>query len=113
MLVGHPILWVLAAAVLAPLLAEIRLGFKLPVVVIEVVLGIALGPHVLGLVQFSGFVVTMFLMGMAVTLFMAGMELDFSEIKGRPLSLAAGSFLCCWGLSSWVSCMSSHRCMRR
>ena len=49
--VGHPIFWMLLAAVLAPLLAELPLGFKLPVVVLEVALGIVIGPHVLGLVQ--------------------------------------------------------------
>ncbi len=88
MLIGHPVLWIFFAAVAAPLLAEIPLGFKLPVVVLEVVLGIVIGPHLLGLVQFEGFVVTMFLFGMAATLFMAGMELDFGEIAGRPLALA-------------------------
>jgi len=93
MLVGHPIFWMFCAAVAAPLLAEIPLGFKVPVVVLEVVLGIILGPHVLGLVQFEGFVVTMFLLGMASTLFMAGMELEFNEIKGRPLSLATGGWI--------------------
>ena len=92
MLVGHPIFWILVVAVLAPLLAEIPLGFRVPVVVLEVVLGIVIGPHVLGLVQFEGFVAVMFLIGMAATLFMAGMELDFSEIRGRPLSLAAGGW---------------------
>lgn len=99
MLVGHPIFWMFCAAVAAPLLAEIPLGFKVPVVVIEVVLGVVLGPHVLGLVQFEGFVVTMFLLGMAATLFMAGMELEFSEIKGRSLSLAAGG----WAVSVLLS----------
>ena len=93
MLIGHPIVWILVASVLAPLLAEIPVGFKLPVVVLEVVLGVVIGPHVMGLVQFEGFVVTMFLFGMASTLFMAGMELDFSEISGRPLSLATGGWL--------------------
>ena len=92
MLVGHPIFWILVAAVVAPLLAEIPLGFNVPTVVIEVVLGIIIGPHVLKLVQFDGFVVTMFTIGMATTLFMAGMELDFNAIKGRPLSLAAGGW---------------------
>jgi Kef-type K+ transport system membrane component KefB len=88
MLIGHPVFWLFVAAVAAPLLAQIPLGFKVPVVVLEVVLGIVIGPHVLGLVQFEGFVVTMFTFGMAATLFMAGIELDFSAIKGRPLSLA-------------------------
>jgi Kef-type K+ transport system membrane component KefB len=92
MLAGHPIFWVLAAAVLAPLLAEIPFGFKVPVVVLEVALGIVIGPHVLHLVQFDGFVETMFTIGMAVTLFMAGIELDFAEIKGRPLFLGVGGW---------------------
>ena len=96
MLSGHPIVWILVVAVLAPLLGEIPLGFKVPVVVLEVVLGIVIGPHVLGLVQFEGFVAMMFVIGMAMTLFMAGMELDFSEIKGRPLSLAVAG----WSVSA-------------
>jgi Kef-type K+ transport system membrane component KefB len=93
LLTSHPTIWILLAAVLAPLLAEIPLGFKVPVVVLEVVLGIVIGPHVLGLVHFEGFVVIMFAAGMAMTLFMAGMELDFSKIKGRPLSLATGGWI--------------------
>lgn len=93
MLIGHPVFWLLVAAVAAPLLAEIPLGFKAPVVVLEVVLGIVIGPHVLKLVQFEGFIVTMFILGMAMTLFMAGIEHDFSEIKGRPLSLAVGGWI--------------------
>jgi Kef-type K+ transport system membrane component KefB len=64
MLVGRPVFWILAAAVLAPVLAEVPLGLKVPVVILEVVLGIVIGPHVLGLVQFEGFVVTMSLIGM-------------------------------------------------
>ena len=98
MLIGHPVFWMFVAAVAAPLLAEIPLGFKVPVVVLEVVLGIVIGPHVLGLVQFDGFVVAMFALGMAATLFMAGMELDFAEIKGRPLTLA----MLGWGVSILV-----------
>ncbi len=95
MLIGHPVFWLMLAAVAAPLLAAIPLGFRVPVVVLEIVLGVVIGPHVMGLVQFDGFVATMFTFAMAATLFMAGMELDFGEIKGRPLALAAQG----WGLS--------------
>lgn len=56
--------------------------------VLEVLLGILIGPHALGLVPFDGFVATMFTFGMGATLFMAGVELEFDAIKGRPLSLA-------------------------
>jgi Kef-type K+ transport system membrane component KefB len=91
-LAGHPIFWILAAAVLAPLMAENSIGSKVPVVVLEVLLGIVIGPHVLNLVHFDGFVETMFTISMAMTLFMGGMELDFGEIKGRPLYLAVGGW---------------------
>jgi Kef-type K+ transport system membrane component KefB len=81
--------------VLAPLLAEVPVGFRVPVVVFEILLGIVLGPHVLGLVKFDGFVASMFAFGMAATLFMAGMELDFKHIRGAPLVLALRG----WGVS--------------
>ncbi len=91
----HPILWVMLAAVAAPLLAELPRRARVPVVVFEILLGIALGPHGLGLVAFEGFVAVMFGIGMGATLFMAGMELDFKHISGAPLGLALGG----WGLS--------------
>ncbi|RZL88873.1 MAG: cation:proton antiporter [Variovorax sp.] len=90
-----PVFWVLVVSVLAPLLGEIPIGFKVPVVVLEVLLGIVIGPHVLGLAHAEGFVLQMFTFGMAATLLMAGMELDFGAIKGPPLVLAAGG----WTLS--------------
>jgi Kef-type K+ transport system membrane component KefB len=90
---GHPAFWLLVAAVFAPLIAEIPLGFKIPVVVLEVLLGIALGPHGLGLLHFDGLVSAMFAFGMAATLFMAGMELEWDRIRGRPLVLAASGWV--------------------
>jgi len=91
----HPVFWIMAAAVLAPLLAELPLRIKVPVVVFEVLLGIVIGPHGLELVKFEGFVESMFTFGMAATLFMAGMELNFKHIRGMPLFLALRG----WGLS--------------
>jgi Kef-type K+ transport system membrane component KefB len=99
MLIGHPVFWILAVAVLAPLLAEIPTPFKVPVVVFEVLLGIVIGPHLLNLVHFDGFVETMFDFGMAATLFVGGMELDFADIKGRPMLLAVGG----WTISVLLS----------
>ncbi len=91
----HPVFWIMAAAVLAPLLAEVPVGFRVPVVVFEILLGIVLGPHVMGLVNFDGFVASMFAFGMAATLFMAGMELDFKHIRGAPVLMALRG----WGVS--------------
>jgi Kef-type K+ transport system membrane component KefB len=79
---------------------------------LEVVLGILIGPHVLGLVQFGpggvlgapfgGFLSVMFLVGVAATLFMAGMEIDFAKISGRPLSLALRGWIASLGLALLV-----------
>jgi Kef-type K+ transport system membrane component KefB len=84
----HPVFWIMAAAVLAPLLAELPVRIRVPVVVFEILLGILLGPYGLRLVKFDGFVESMFTLGMAATLFMAGMELDFKHIRGVPVMLA-------------------------
>ncbi len=99
MLTGHPVFWILGVAVLAPLLAEIPTPLKPPVVVLEVLLGMVIGPHVLNLVDFDGFVATMFDFGMAASLFVGGMELDFADIKGRPILLAVGG----WSMSVLLS----------
>jgi Kef-type K+ transport system membrane component KefB len=99
MLIDHPVFWILAVAVLAPLLAEIPTAFKVPVVVLEVLLGIVIGPHVLNLIHFDGFVETMFNFGMAATLFVGGMELDLADIKGRPILVAVGG----WTISVLLS----------
>ena len=48
------VLIVLAIAVAAPLLAEIPVAVHLPVVVLEMVLGIIIGPQVLGLATAEG-----------------------------------------------------------
>jgi Kef-type K+ transport system membrane component KefB len=88
MLSHHPIFVIFVVAVAAPLLAQTRLGSRVPVVVIEVLLGVIIGPHVLQLIEDDTFLATMRSVGMVAVMFMAGMEIDFNRIKGNPLSLA-------------------------
>ena len=85
---SHPVLLVLGIAVVAPLLAEIPIGFRLPTVVLEMVLGIVVGPDALGLVRADGFLSTELTLGLAALFFMAGLELDLGRVKGAPLRLA-------------------------
>lgn len=86
---SHPVLLVLAIAVAAPLLSEIPIGFRLPTVVLEMVLGIVVGPDALGLVRAEGLVDWLGgTLGLAALFFMAGMELDLERVKGMPLTLA-------------------------
>jgi H+/Cl- antiporter ClcA len=45
-LVDHPVFVVFVVAVAAPLLAELPVGRRVPIVVLEVLLGIVVGPYV-------------------------------------------------------------------
>ncbi|MGX2040008.1 cation:proton antiporter [Methylocaldum sp. MU1018] len=80
------------AAALAPLLAELPAGFRPPVVVLEIVLGIIVGPHVLDLASSDGMIGTFGDLGLSFLLFLVGMDIDIGEISGRPLSLAMGGW---------------------
>ena len=87
---NHPVLLVMGIAVAAPLIAEIPIGFRLPVVVLEMALGVVVGPHVLGLARVEGLLGWLGgTLGLAALFFMAGMELDLERVRGRPLLLAA------------------------
>ena len=86
---NHPLLLVMAIAVAATLLAEIPIGFRLPVGVLEMVLGIVIGPYVLGLAKAEGLLLWMGgRLGLAALFFAAGIELDLERVRGRPIALA-------------------------
>jgi len=86
-------------AMLAPLLAELPSNFRLPVVVLEVILGILIGPHVFNFASPDGMTGTLGELGLTFLLFMVGLEIDFGKIRGRPLFLAVGG----WFLSLFVA----------
>lgn len=87
------------AAMLAPIITEMHSGFRVPVVVFEIVLGVLIGPHAFALAYPDGMVEILGELGLAFLLFMVGLEIDFDEIRGRPLSLAVGG----WFLSLLVA----------
>lgn len=86
-----PSLIVMAAiAVAAPMLGRgIGRFVKVPIVVFEIVLGIALGPSLLGWVDPSPLTEVLANFGLAMLFFLAGNEIDFARIAGRPM-LRAG-----------------------
>lgn len=84
----HPVLFVMAIAVTASLLAEIRLGVNVPAVVWEMLLAILVGPHLLGWVHSGSLLNWLESLGLGALFFMAGLELDLQKVKGRPLNLA-------------------------
>jgi Kef-type K+ transport system membrane component KefB len=63
-------------------------GLLLPAVVVELVLGVVIGPQVLG-IDVSDFIRFFSALGLGMLFFFAGYEIDLKRIAGRPLRLAA------------------------
>ena len=90
-------------ASLSPLVARIPIPFRLPIVVVEILLGIIVGPHVLGWVpavpelKFFGF------LGMVFLFFMAGAEIKEHPVSGRPLTLGTLGWLMSFGVGLCVA----------
>ncbi|KDA07003.1 sodium:proton exchanger [Microbacterium sp. CH12i] len=77
-------------AVAAPLLARgIRPVLRVPIIVFELVLGILVGPAMLGWVQESVVLEKLSDFGLAMLFFMAGTEINFRAITGKPLVRAS------------------------
>ena len=64
-----------------------------PVVVVEIVLGIVIGPEVLGLADPDEFTQFFSNLGLGMLFFFAGYEIDFQRIRGEPLRLGALGWL--------------------
>jgi Kef-type K+ transport system membrane component KefB len=83
-----PFLAIVTTAAIAATVAALASGrgIIIPVVVVELVLGVVIGPHVLGLKvdEFTAFFSDL---GLALLFFFAGYEIDLDRIKGQPLRL--------------------------
>ena len=87
-------------AVLAPVLARfLRHWMAVPIVVFELLLGIVVGPSLLGWAQPSVFIDALSEFGLAMLFFVAGSEIEFGAFRGRTgrnailgwlVSIAAG-----------------------
>ena len=84
---------ILVIAFLAPLAAGFTAKLMLPALVFEIVLGIVVGPYVLGLVKISPPIELLSDLGLSALIFLAGFELDLQRVRGRPLELATGGWL--------------------
>ena len=67
--------------------------FAIPVVVIELILGILIGPEVTGLAENDATTVFFGDLGLGMLFFFAGYEIDFKGIRGRPMKLAGLGWL--------------------
>ncbi|MFZ0088323.1 MAG: cation:proton antiporter [Solirubrobacteraceae bacterium] len=89
-----PFLAVIVTAAVAATLAAVASGrgIVVPVVVVELVLGVILGPEVIGL-KVDSFLAFFSDLGLALLFFFAGYEIDLERIEGQPLRL---------GVAGWV-----------
>jgi Kef-type K+ transport system membrane component KefB len=81
------------AAVAALTVALLPRRVAPPVVVLELLLGIVVGPQVLDLAQNDDFTEFFGNLGLGMLFFFAGYELDFERLRGRPLVLAGAGWV--------------------
>src|SRR6516165_2623823 len=98
----HSLLLIFTIAAVAPLLCEWLPRIRLPLVVLEIALGIVVGPQVLGWAEAGPTIEVLSNFGLAALFFLAGFDIDFPAIRGRPIILAMlawlASFLVCPGV---------------
>ncbi|HEY4996906.1 MAG TPA: cation:proton antiporter [Solirubrobacteraceae bacterium] len=87
------LLIVVGAAFLAPLALGFVPRLRLPAVVLEILLGILVGPSGLDWVQVDQPVQILSLVGLAFLLFLAGLEIDIDRLRGRTLRVTGAGFL--------------------
>ena len=92
----------LLIVVVVAFVAPLALGFfprlRLPAIVLEIVLGIVIGPSGLGWVQVDLPIQILALIGLAFLLFLAGLEIDVERLRGRVLRLTALAFVMSFAL---------------
>ncbi|HKB20921.1 MAG TPA: cation:proton antiporter [Gaiellaceae bacterium] len=90
---------VAAAALAAPLALGLFPRIRLPSIVLEILLGIVIGPHVLGWVSIDTPIEVMSLLGLAFLLFLAGLEVEYERFRGRLLGVTALGYAMSFGLA--------------
>jgi len=88
--------WITLCAVLAPLVAGLVPRRLLPEVVLLLVLGVLIGPHVLGLATTGDAIDILRELGLGMLFLLAGYEIELDELAGRGGRRA---------LATWVGCL--------
>jgi Kef-type K+ transport system membrane component KefB len=85
---------IMLAAFIAPYLADLLIRWvRVPSVVLEIILGAAIGPAVLGWAHVSPVIDTISELGLAMLMFLAGYEIRFDQVRGKPIELAVSSWV--------------------
>jgi len=90
---------VAVVAFAAPLALGLLPSLRLPAVVLEIVLGIVVGPAALGWVHVDPALEVMSLLGLAFLLLLAGLEVEFDMLRGHLLRTTTFGFVLSFGLA--------------
>jgi Kef-type K+ transport system membrane component KefB len=81
-------------AALSPIISDVAARWvRLPGVVVEIGLGIVVGPYVLGWAHLHEVLDNLAQLGLVFLIFLAGFEVDTNRVRGRPADLALAGWL--------------------
>jgi Kef-type K+ transport system membrane component KefB len=86
-------------ALAAPLALGLVPRVRLPAMVLEIMLGIAIGPEVLGWVSIDKPIQVMSLLGLAFLLLLAGLEVEYERFRGARLRFTTIGYAISFGLA--------------
>jgi len=101
--VATSLFWILLIAVLAPLIAGLIPGKRIPEVVILLVGGILIGPHVLDFATDGSAIDLLRELGLGLLFLLAGYEIKTSEVVGKEGRRALYTWICCLVLAFAVT----------
>jgi len=90
---------VAAAALAAPFALGLFPRIRLPAIVLEIVLGIVIGPQVFSWVSIDTPIQVMSLLGLAFLLLLSSLEVEYERFRGRLLRLTALGYAISFGLA--------------
>jgi Kef-type K+ transport system membrane component KefB len=94
-------------ALLAPLAVAVAPSLRVPAVVLEILVGIVLGPDVLGVVTADVPVQVLAVIGLAFLLFTVGLELDVRALRGTALRLSVVGYAVSLALGTGVGLLTA------
>ncbi|MFF3620370.1 cation:proton antiporter [Streptomyces sp. NPDC002467] len=100
---------IMVVAVLASLLAYgVSRWLAVPLVIFEILLGILIGPDVLGWAHTGGVIDVLGNLGLAMLIFLAGYELEFDRVRGDTLKRSVWAWLISLVLGLGVGILLAH-----
>ncbi|HYC80771.1 MAG TPA: cation:proton antiporter [Solirubrobacterales bacterium] len=90
---------VVVAAIAAIIVAVVPKSWAPPVVVLELIFGILIGPEVLQIAHIDEFTEFFSNLGLGMLFFFAGYEIDFERIRGKPMELGGLGWVLSVGLA--------------